>query len=216
MIDPREYFEAGLKLHGHKCPAMPMGLRVGAAAMNVLGVDRAADGQLMALVEIGRNHCATCFADGVQMVTGCTFGKGNIERLNRGKWGLTLIDKATSRAVRVAPRAETMAASKESSFFKDYREKGIPASQVPSDVVEPLIERVMSLPDEQILNVGQVHEHRWIDPSHSFSSFICDECGEMVVEAYGRVLGDRRVCISCHESLTHAPEPSCTCGCVAC
>ncbi len=27
MIDPNEYFEHGLSLHGHKCPAMPMGLR---------------------------------------------------------------------------------------------------------------------------------------------------------------------------------------------
>jgi len=27
------------------------------------------------LVELGENHCTTCFADGMQMVTGCTFGK---------------------------------------------------------------------------------------------------------------------------------------------
>ena len=40
----------------------------------------------LALVEIGDNHCATCFADGVQMVTGCTFGKGNIQKLHYGKW----------------------------------------------------------------------------------------------------------------------------------
>jgi len=52
MVDPKDYLEAGLKLHGHKCPAMPMGLRVGAAAMNKLGVDRAPDGQLLALVAL--------------------------------------------------------------------------------------------------------------------------------------------------------------------
>jgi len=65
MIDPKEYYEHGLTLHGHKCPAMPMGLRVGAAAMNALGVERAKAGQLLALVELGDDHCATCFADGV-------------------------------------------------------------------------------------------------------------------------------------------------------
>lgn len=38
------------EFHGHRCPAMPMGLRVGAAAMNALGVDRAKDGQIQAFV----------------------------------------------------------------------------------------------------------------------------------------------------------------------
>ena len=75
MIEAKDFYDHGLALHGHKCPAMPMGLRVGAAALNALGVERAADGQLLALVELGEDHCATCFADGVQMVTGCTFGK---------------------------------------------------------------------------------------------------------------------------------------------
>ena len=47
MIDPKDWLEFGQKFHGHKCPAMPMGLRVGAAAMNALGVEGAKDGQLV-------------------------------------------------------------------------------------------------------------------------------------------------------------------------
>ncbi len=93
MINPKEYLEAGFKLHGHKCPAMPLGLRVGAAAMNALGVEHATDGQLLALVELGDAHCSHCFADGIQVVTGCTFGKDNIKQLGYGKFGLTLFDK---------------------------------------------------------------------------------------------------------------------------
>jgi len=166
MVQSNDYLQAGLMFHGHKCPAMPMGLRVGEAAMNKLGVERAKDGQLMALVEIGDDHCATCFADGVQMITGCTFGKGNIRKLHYGKWGVTLIDKKTGRAVRVAPRAEAMEASKRTEFFKEYREKGVPASEVPEDVVAPLIEHVMTAPKDQLLNVGEVFEKRWQDPPH--------------------------------------------------
>ncbi len=146
MIEPRDYLETGLALHGHKCPAMPMGLRVGAAAMNALGVERAANGELLALVELGINHCATCFADGVQVITGCTFGKGNIRKMHYGKWALTLVDKKTSRAVRVAVKAEMMAANKQTDFFQKYRMKGVPASQVPAEVAEPLVERVLGAP----------------------------------------------------------------------
>ena len=37
MIEAKDFYEDGLALHGHKCPAMPMGLRVGAAALIALG-----------------------------------------------------------------------------------------------------------------------------------------------------------------------------------
>jgi formylmethanofuran dehydrogenase subunit E len=210
MIDPKDFLEHGLALHGHKCPAMPMGLRVGAAALNALGVGRAPDGQLLALVELGEDHCATCFADGVQMVTGCTFGKGNIRKLHYGKWGVTLVEVASGRAVRVTPRAEAMLANKQTAFFKDYREQGIPASQVPLEVVQPLVDRVMNAPAEQLLTVGEVFSQPVEHPVHSFAGLVCAACGEMVVEGYARLAGEQRVCIPCHERLTGLREPRAT------
>ena len=62
-----EMYKVGLALHRHKRPATPLGLRAGAAAVGVVGVPHAPDGQLTALVEIARNHCSTCFADGAQV-----------------------------------------------------------------------------------------------------------------------------------------------------
>jgi len=206
MINPKDYYEHGLALHGHKCPAMPMGLRVGAAAMNALGADRAKDGQLLALVELGEDHCATCFADGVQMITGCTFGKGNIKKLHYGKWGITLVETATGRAVRVTPKAEAMLANKQTEFFKEYREKGVPASKVPAEVVDPLVQKVMGAPDEKLLSVGEVFKYEIEHRPHSFSSLVCEGCGEMVVEGYARIVGEKRVCIPCQERMTGAKE----------
>lgn len=200
MIDPKDYLAAGQQLHGHKCPAMPLGLRAGAAAMNALGVERSQDGQLVALVELGDGHCAHCFADGIQMITGCTFGKGNIQKLGYGKFGVTLIDRASERAVRVVPRAEAQLASKKSVFFTEYREKGIPASQVPPEVVEPMIAQVMSAPDERILKVGEIHQHALPTRVEAFESFVCAHCGDMVVAKYGRDARGERVCQPCYES----------------
>ncbi len=200
MVDPKEFLEAGQQFHGHKCPAMPLGLRVGAAAMNALGVERSKDKTLIALVELGDDHCAHCFGDGVQMITGCTFGKGNIRQLGYGKFGLTLIDKATGRAVRVVPKGEAQAAQKKTDFFQNYRMKGVPASQVPNAVVEPLIDKVMSLPDGELLVVGEIHPHPLTPKEESFASFLCDRCGDMVVEGYGRPLGDQKVCEPCYHA----------------
>ena len=46
MENFQEIFETGLKFHGHKCPAMPMGLKAGLAAMKALGVERSRDKEL--------------------------------------------------------------------------------------------------------------------------------------------------------------------------
>jgi formylmethanofuran dehydrogenase subunit E len=195
MLDP-ELLAFGQKFHGHKCPAMPMGLRTGLAAMKALGVEHAPDGQLMALIEIDEDHCATCWADGVQVATGCTLGKGNIKRLNYGKWGLTLIDKKTQRAVRVAPKAAAMAKNKESKFM-ELRSSGVPASQIAAEIADPLVQMVSNAPDEMLLGVGPVHPYEWKDAPHTFESVVCAECGEMVVERNARVKAGKTVCKPC-------------------
>jgi len=203
MINPHEFLSAGQLLHGHKCPAMPLGLRAGAAALDALGVERSTDGQLEAILELGDGHCAHCFADGVQMITGCTLGKGNIRKLGYGKFGLTLVERATGRKVRVVPRVEAQRASRQTPFFTEYRMKGIPASQVPAEVVEPMIQKVMNAPVDQILKVGPVEQGPVIPrPEELFAAFACEACGDMVIEAYGRIQHDLRLCIPCRDSLS--------------
>lgn len=197
-VNPKDYLEMGQKFHGHKCPAMPSGLRVGAAAMNKLGVERAKDGQLLAILELGDGHCATCFADGVQIITGCTLGKGNIKKLHYGKWGVTLVDTKTGRAVRVTPTAEAMLGNKNTEFFSKYRMVGIPASKVPDEVVEPLVVKVMNDPEDKMLKISEIFQYELPKKKDSFAGFVCDVCGEMVVEGYGRPLGDKHVCQDCY------------------
>ena len=196
-INPQDWLEFGQKFHGHKCPAMPLGLKVGAAAMNALGVERAKDGQILAFVDLGEDHCATCYADGLQVIMGTTFGKGNIKKTHKGKWAVTVVDKKTKKAVRVTPKAEAMLANKQTPFFKDYREKGIPASNVPPEVVDPLVVKVMNAPQEMLLNISEVFDYDLHEAPHSFNSFVCEECGEMTVMEYGRVKMDKKVCQDC-------------------
>jgi formylmethanofuran dehydrogenase subunit E len=199
IMDQNELLRRGLWFHGHKCPAMPMGLRASIAAMQALGVERTGDGSLVALVEIDENHCATCFADGVQVATGCTFGKGNIKKLHYGKWGLTLIDRKKNKAVRVTPRAEAMQRNKESQFMA-LRKAGTSPTQIDPSISEPMVAGVMNAPLEEILTIGEVFEYTWHDDiPHTFESVVCEECGEMVVERNARVKAGRVLCIPCSE-----------------
>jgi len=196
-----ELYKVGLALHGHKCPAMPLGLRAGEAALQALGVQHAPDGQLTALVEIDRNHCSTCFADGVQVTTGCTFGKGNIRSLGYGKFALTLIDSKTGRSVRVVATPEAMRRSQQSEFIQ-YRKKGVPASQVDPALVEPLIDQVLAEDLNVLFNIGPVQEVK-LSPMapHAFDTIICAGCGEVTVERYARVKNGRIVCMPCADRI---------------
>ena len=196
-----ELYKAGLLLHGHKCPAMPMGLRAGQAALDQLGVERAKDGQLMAFIEIGQDHCATCYADGIQMSTGCTFGKGNIQKLGYGKFALTLVDKKTGNSVRVVTKPETIQRNKESEFI-NYRMKGVPASQIEPALVEPLVDFVLNASAEQMFDIGEVKQIQLpAGKPHDFNAIICEVCGEVTVESYARVKDGKVVCMTCAEAV---------------
>ena len=197
MINPKDWLEFGQKFHGHKCPAMPMGLRVGAAAMNALGVERAKDGQLVAFADLCEDHCATCYGDGLQVIMGTTFGKGNIKKNQKGKWAVTLVNRADGKAIRVTPKAEAMLNNKKSKFFTDYRMLGKPASTVPAEVVDPLVNEVMNAPDEMLLEISPIFKYKLEPKKDSFDGFVCEECNEMTVMEYGRIKGDKKVCIDC-------------------
>jgi len=111
------------------------------------------------------------------------------------------VDKATGRAVRVVPRGEAQMGMKKTPFFTEYRMKGIPPTQVPEEVVDPLIDKVLSGPEDEMFSVSEVFDYDVEMKEEDFSSFVCDRCGEMVVERYGRVVGEARVCIPCQEAM---------------
>jgi len=169
------------------------------ADLKALGVPLAADGQLVVLFEIDSEHCATCYADGVMMATGCTFGKGNIRKLGYGKFVLTLIDNKTGRSVRVATRNEVIKRNQESEFIQ-FRKKGVPASKIEAALVDPAVEYILAEPTEKLFKIDQVQEVK-VTPgrAHDFNTIICSECGEVAVERYARIKNDKVVCMPCAE-----------------
>ncbi|MDZ7778011.1 MAG: TraR/DksA C4-type zinc finger protein [Bacteroidales bacterium] len=56
---------------------------------------------------------------------------------------------------------------------------------------------VMNAPDDKIMDISDVFEYQWNEPPHTFNGFVCEECGEMTVMEYGRIKGDKKVCIDC-------------------
>jgi formylmethanofuran dehydrogenase subunit E len=88
-------------------------------------------------------------------------------------------------------------ANNKTEFFTKYRMLCVAPTKVPDEVVEPLVNMVMNAPEDKIMTVSEVFTYEWPKETHSFDGFVCEECGEMVVEQYGRIKGNKKVCIDC-------------------
>jgi len=195
MLDA-ELLTLGLKFHGHKCSVMPMGLRAGVAAMRALKVERSQDKELHAVGETGERHAAGCFLDGIMTATGCTFGKGNIEKLRYHKMAFTLIDVRRQKAVRVSLKPGFFAAVLD-GLFVAQRKAGVLPQDIDPWVIDPLVEKIAGLPEEQFLAIGPVVDYLFPAKKGVFEAKLCAKCGEIVFADKLRVQGDALVCIPC-------------------
>lgn len=195
-MDTKQILLDTLTFHGHKCWASTAGVRIGLAALQALGVERSGAKSLHAIIEIGDHHGAMCFGDGVQYTTGCTFGKGNIEKNYKGKPALTLIDKANQKAVRVVYKPALQKQIKESAFMQK-RAAGIPPTQIPEAEQWELVSLIWDAPQEQIMTIGPVVDYAWSEPAEIVRFTVCDGCGELVAEPYLRVVNGKSLCRDC-------------------
>jgi formylmethanofuran dehydrogenase subunit E len=192
-----ELFEVGLKFHGHKCPAMPLGIKAGLAAMKALGVKRAQDKELFVDAETGKGHAAGCFLDGIMTATGCTYGKSNIQKRYFNKMAFTLFDQKTGRAVRVSLKPDFFEKALESPFVQKRR-AGVPPQDIEPQITDPLVNRIMSLSDEEFLDIGEVQTVDVKKGKGVFAAKRCAKCGELTFVNKLRETEDGNlVCIPC-------------------
>ena len=197
MKELKELFDVGMKFHGHKCPAMPMGLRAGMAAMKALNVERAQDKELFVVAETGKGHAAGCFLDGIMTATGCTYGKSNIEKRYFNKMAFTLIDQRTGRAVRVSLKPDFFEKALASPFVQQ-RKAGVPPQDISPEIADPQVERILSIDESAFLDIGDVQQIPVKKGKGIFTAKRCTVCGELTFINELRITGDNQpVCIPC-------------------
>jgi len=195
--EDRHFMIVALYFHGHVCPAMPAAFRAGRAALRRLGVDRERNSVSKVYVETGHHQAAGCFAEGVQVATGCTFGKDNIFKTNYGKWAFTLVDK-DKRAVRVSVKPEIMEKNFASPFIEE-RKKGILPSEVNPGFALKIFEATLARKEDEFFNISEVFnfEKKEKKIETCFYAIRCQNCGELVAENYVRYKQGKLLCIPC-------------------
>jgi formylmethanofuran dehydrogenase subunit E len=162
-----------IDFHGHSCPGLAIGYRMSRSALALLSGARAADEEIVAIVE--NNACGV---DALQCLSGCTFGKGNLLFRDYGKQVYTLYSRQSKKGVRVA-----------------FNPRGIPENIRDR---EQFINWLLTAPEEEIVSLREV-EIDEPELARITSSVECESCKESVMETRTRIIDGRQLCIPCSE-----------------
>jgi formylmethanofuran dehydrogenase subunit E len=186
--------------HGHLCPGLALGVKAGQYAMNYLDQENIGMEEVVAIVE-----CNNCFADGIQAVTGCTFGNNALIYKDLGKTAVTVARRHDGAAVRLV-------------VHPDFRERMF--TRYPA--LGPLFEKVLVQRQGNAEDHHRFH-HLWeavarrelteVDlaeqflmetltanmPAYApiFATEVCSRCGEGIMEPRIRVQRGQKVCLAC-------------------
>jgi formylmethanofuran dehydrogenase subunit E len=168
--------------HSHLCPRQILGARIGLAGGAILGLELPrTDKRLLIILETDG-----CFADGVEVATGCTVGHRTLRVADYGKIAATFVDVKTGAAVRIAPqldvreRASAYAPAEPRHYFAQLQ-----AYQIMPDAELLTIQPVtLTTPIEAIVSRPGVRAN-------------CAHCGEEIINEREVQVGERVICRAC-------------------
>lgn len=185
-------------LHGHFCPGVALGVKAGAIAMKELGVTSTGMEEVVAIVETNN-----CFSDGIQVVTGCSFGNNALIYRDHGKTVVTLA-RRNGEAIRISVKTN--------GFLKGHypelpelfdkvvvRRKGKEADgKRLKEIWSQLSFKMLEIDDNELFKIRR--EKITVPPySCIFANIRCSICGEDVMESRARIRDGKPICIPCSD-----------------
>ena len=189
-----EDFQRCADFHGHICPGLAIGYRAAKAGMEWLSANRAEDEEVVAIVETD-----ACGADAIQVLTGCTFGKGNFIHRDFGKQAFTLLGRKTGRGVRLALRAGALELSGQHRGLLDRIREGTASPEERREFQQLHLGKsreIMEKPLPELLEIKEVSPalppKAKIEPSKP-----CQVCGEPTMGSKLQNHDGKEICRSC-------------------
>jgi formylmethanofuran dehydrogenase subunit E len=188
MVDFWRLVKEAVKFHGHICPGLLIGVRMGVAAMNLLSADRASDEEIYAVVEND-----SCAVDGLEVVTGASFGKGNLSFRDYGKMAATFYLRIKKKAVRLVFKPDSFGKIGNGDLGEAMREEN---QEMKMAKFAKIAKRFGDLPDDEAFEISNVDmdEPKMAEIRKSIK---CDKCGEMTMETKTVAKNGKHLCIPC-------------------
>ena len=172
-----------VRFHGHACPGLAIGYRMALSASSALGLEvslhedscrtLSPDEELVCVAETD-----ACCVDAVQILLGCTLGKGNLLLKLRGKTAMTFYHRPSRNAVRAVWQADV------------HTPEGREMSR------DEKLLHFLTAPEEKLLRVYAVP---FDPPSRALisRSLVCAKCGELTAEYAVRLHDGQVFCLDC-------------------
>ena len=195
MVDEANLGRA-VKFHGHLCPGLTMGMQAAAIALREIG-PHAKDEEVVAVVETDM-----CGVDAIQVLTGCTFGKGNLVHRDWGKHAYSFFRRSDGKAVRIAARPGALQPDPE---HQELRTKISAGQATDADQTrfrslhEAKARSVLDMDPDDLFVVQPIDEE---PPRRAriHASVPCVRCGENVMETRLRRFAGRELCQPCFDA----------------
>lgn len=166
----KEKWDRCVAFHGHHCPGLAIGFRAAEIAMEALGETiRAEDEEIVCVTEND-----ACGVDAVQVLTGCTAGKGNLLHRETGKMAFSFFLRNSGKKVRV--------------FFRGKHDG--------EKTREEWEKYILDGPGEELFSIGEP-TFGLPEPARLFENRTCEICGEAAPEHKVRFQEGRIVCMDC-------------------
>lgn len=200
--DLRGLLNKASELHGHLCNYLVYGVIAGHYGLKKLGVKNTGMEEIIVILETNN-----CFSDGIQVVTGCSFGNNALIYRDFGKTAVTL-SRRDGKAIRLSMKPEyddeigNRYPEPYSLFDKliTKREKGSPEEfgRMMSLFAKMASEEI-DIPAETIFKIEELN----IDlPEFApiFESIKCSVCGENIMKSRAIEKNDNFYCIPCSKT----------------
>lgn len=171
----KERWEKCVEFHGHACPGLAIGFRAVEAAQTWLGMKGfSGDEELVCVTEND-----ACGVDAIQVLLGCSFGKGNLIYKDTGKQAFSFFDRKGGAKGRVV--------------FRRPLDPNMDRAAMQTHILEAPLEEVFEL---------KTPSFDAPKPARLFTSLACEVCGESAAELKMRLQEGKKVCADCFSHYT--------------
>lgn len=169
-MNQQQLWDKCVDFHGHQCGGLTIGYKAALYAIELLQLSFSDDEQVVCIAEND-----ACGVDAVQVILGCSVGKGNLLFHMTGKQAFSFYKRSSGQSVRLVLRDKPAQISKGESFAY-YQQLA------PKDMFD-VKETKLPLPEE----------------ARHFTSYTCDCCGETTASNWMRIDGDKKYCLDCYQ-----------------
>lgn len=161
-------WEKCVAFHGHACGGLAIGWRAAEYAAKLLKLGFSEDEQAVCIAEND-----ACGVDAIQVLLGCSIGKGNLLFHITGKQAFSFYNRKSGESVRLVLKEKPEGITREGSLA--YYQ-----SREPSELFD-VKDTKITLPQ----------------PARIFESFVCEGCGETTGSNWIRLQEGKKLCLDC-------------------